>query len=383
MTERRRDMAPISGHCDRRFGRVRDEFVANFVERGELGAGVCVVVRGEVVVDLVGGWVDAERSRPWAPESLAEIYSVGKGLLSLLLLRLVDRGAIGLDDPVATAWPEFAAAGKGAVTVRHCLTHRAGVPAIRRHLTDEDLFDWDVMTTALARTEPWWPAGEQVAYHVNTFGHLIGELVHRIGGLMPGPALAAIADGLDADVHFGVPESEQHRCAETVWDGSFSVPPFDLDRLDGLNLLHALAHFNPPGYSSVGVMNTPRWRSSQIGSTAGHGTAAGVARVYSALLDDDRLLSRGLLDEATRTQVAGRCPILGDDVEFGLGFQPTTARRPLGPNPGSFGHFGTGGSLGFADPVGGVAFGYVMNHVIPRWQSTRNRALIDAVYASL
>jgi CubicO group peptidase (beta-lactamase class C family) len=80
-------------------------------------------------------------------------------------------------------------------------------------------------------------------------------------------------------------------------------------------------------------------------------------------------------------QSVGPCSILGDDVSFGLGFTPTTPRRPLGPNPGSFGHFGTGGALGFADPVSGIAFGYVMNHVIPRWQSTRNRALIDSLYA--
>lgn len=377
------DAAPVTGRCDPRFTGVREAFAANFAERGELGAAVCVSVGGEVVVDLVGGWVDRDRTRPWDESTLTELYSVGKALLSVLLLRLVDGGGVALDDPISSVWPEFAAAGKAGATIRHALTHSAGVPAIRRHLTDDDLFEWDVMTSALAETEPWRVPGEQVAYHVNTFGHLIGELVHRVGGSMPGTAMRSLAEELDADLHFGVPEEEQHRCAEIVWDDAFSVPAFDLDRLEGLRLLHALAHFNPPGYSSVGVLNTPRWRASQIGSTSGHGTAVGVARFYAALLEDGRILSPSLLAAATTTQVTGRCPILGDDVEFGLGFQPTTERRPLGPNPGAYGHFGTGGSLGFADPVAGVAFGYVMNHVIPRWQSTRNRALIDAVYESL
>ena len=118
-------------------------------------------------------------------------------------------------------------------------------------------------------------------------------------------------------------------------------------------------------------------------ATNGHGTAQGVARIYAALLEPGRLLSPALLAEATRPQSEGFCPTLGEEVTFGLGFKPTTARRPFGPNPGSFGHFGTGGSLGFADPEAGIAFGYVMNHVIPRWQSTRNRSLIDAVYAAL
>ena len=105
--------------------------------------------------------------------------------------------------------------------------------------------------------------------------------------------------------------------------------------------------------------------------------------LYAALLQPGRLLSTDLLAEATSAQSTGYCPILHEDVTFGLGFKPTVPRRPFGPNPGSFGHFGTGGAVGFADPVGGVAFGYVMNHVIPRWQSTRNRSLIDAFYRSL
>jgi CubicO group peptidase (beta-lactamase class C family) len=89
------------------------------------------------------------------------------------------------------------------------------------------------------------------------------------------------------------------------------------------------------------------------------------------------------LAEAVSPQSQGYCPVLGEEVTFGLGFKPTVPRRPFGPNPGSFGHFGTGGAVGFADPAAGAAFGYVMNDVIPRWQSSRNRALMDALYASL
>ncbi len=145
----------------------------------------------------------------------------------------------------------------------------------------------------------------------------------------------------------------------------------------------ALGYFNPPGYSSAGVVNSPEWRGAQVPSTNGHGSATGVARLYGALLEPGRLLSSDLLAEATRAQSQGYCPVLGEETSFGLGFKPTVPRRPFGPNPRSFGHFGTGGAVGFADPDADVAFGYVMNHVIPRWQSSRNRALIDAVYGSL
>ena len=160
-------------------------------------------------------------------------------------------------------------------------------------------------------------------------------------------------------------------------------PPAVLDdTLEGDARMEMLSYFNPPGFSSMGVVNTAAWRGAEIPSTNGHGSARGVARLYGALLEPGRVLSPDLLAEATSPQSEGYCPILHEDVTFGLGFKPTVPRRPFGPNPGSFGHFGTGGAVGFADPAGSVAFGYVMNHVIPRWQSTRNRALMDALYGS-
>ena len=202
-----------------------------------------------------------------------------------------------------------------------------------------------------------------------------------------GRRLAALAGPLQADVHVGVPPSEQHRCAEVLFESI--GPPAALDdlfqegALDGDDRMEMLSYFNPPGFSSMGVVNTAAWRTAEVPSTNGHGSARGVARLYAALLEPGRLLSADLLAEATSPQSEGYCPILHEDVTFGLGFKPTVPRRPFGPNPGSFGHFGTGGAVGFADPASGVAFGYVMNHVIPRWQSTRNRSLIDELYRSL
>lgn len=374
---------PVSGRCDARFGAVRDAFAANFAEQGEVGAAVAVLVDGHLVVDLVGGWADAGRTRPWAPDTLVDVYSVGKALVALVLLQQVDAGRIGLDDPVAAAWPEFAAGGKAAATVRHALCHRAGVPAIRTPLTDADLWEWETMATALAATEAWWEPGTRHAYHTNTYGHLIGELVRRVTGDLPGVRLRALAAPLGADVWCGLPTDEQARCADVIWALGDTAPVVDVAGLSGDDLMVQLGYFNPPGYSSVGVVNTPEWRAAQVPSTNTHATATGVARVYAALLEPGRLLSPSLLAEATRPQSEGYCPVLGEDVTFGLGFKPTTPRRPFGPNPSAFGHFGTGGAVGFADPDARVAFGYAMNHVIPRWQSRRNRALVDALYDCL
>ena len=374
---------PLSGRCDPRFGEVRDEFIANFGERGEVGAGVCVVVDGVTVVDLAGGWANQEMRTAWHTDTLVNFYSVGKAFIALLVLRLVDAGRLALDDPIVAVWPEFGAGGKEGTTIRHALCHRAGVPAIRRRLTNEDLWHWDTMAEALAATEPWWEPGTRHAYHTNTYGHLVGELVRRVGADTCRTQLDALVGPLDADVHIGVPLSERHRCANVIFEAPPWTDPIDFGAFTGDHLMEMMSYLNPPGYSSMGVVNTAEWREAEVPSTNGHGMATGIARLYAALLEPDRLLSPSLLSEATSPQSEGYCPILHEDVTFGLGFRPTTTRRPFGPSPRSFGHFGTGGAVGFADPDARVAFGYAMNHVIPREKSTRNRALVDAVYRSL
>ncbi|MFP4513230.1 MAG: serine hydrolase, partial [Acidimicrobiales bacterium] len=230
-------------------------------------------------------------------------------------------------------------------------------------------------------------------YHTNTFGHLIGGLIHHVTGELPGTVLRAVADPIGADLWFGVPDEEHPRCAEVHFDlasspatdatstGATSTDAASIGAGDEAQMV-ALGYANPPGYSSVGVVNTPEWRRAQIPSTNGHMSARGVARFYAELLAG-RLISDDLLAEAITPQASGPCPVLGQDVTFGLGLQPWTEQRPFGRNPGGFGHYGSGGALGFADPTAEVAFGYVMNHVIPRWQSPRNRALVDALYACL
>jgi len=374
---------PISGTCDPAFSAVRAAFEQNFVERGEVGAGVSIVVDGEIVVDLVGGWADEQRTRPWQADTIVDFYSVGKAIVSMLALQAVDRGLIGLDDPIVSIWPEFGAHGKQDATLRQALCHQAGVPAIRERLTNDDLWNWDRMTTALAATEPWFEPGSRHIYHTNTFGHLVGEIIRRATDEMPGERLRMITDEIGADLFFGVPTEQQPRCADVIWAPTNPIGEIDFDSLSGESLMLALSYFNPSGYSSQGVVNSAEWRGAQVPSTNGHGTALGLARLYSTLVEPDRLLSSDLLAEATRVQSEGHCPVLAEDVAFGLGFVPTSERRPLGPNARSFGHFGTGGAVGFGDPDARVGFGYVMNHVIPRWQSSRNRALIDTFYDSV
>ena len=376
-------MVDIAGLVAPGLEKVRDEFEANFRQRGEVGASVCVEVDGEKVVDLWGGLADVESGRLWQRDTLVDFYSAGKPLVACLVLRLVDAGLIGLDDRVDSVWPEFGTEGKEPTTIRHALSHRAGVPAIAAPLTNDDLWSWDTMVEALAATPAWVEPGSRVVYHTNTYGHLVGEIARRVTGEMPGTLLAGVASDLDADVHLGLKDGDLGRCATVIIQSNRSeLAKQQAEGPHGDDMIMR-GYFNPPGYSSFGVVNDTRWRQAQVPATNGHGTAAGLASFYSGLLEPGRVLSEGLLKEATRVHAEGECPVLGEWATFGLGFAPTSPRRRFGPNAGAYGHFGTGGAVGFADPSRRVAFGYVMNHVVPRWQSSRNRALIDALYAAV
>jgi CubicO group peptidase (beta-lactamase class C family) len=378
----------IEGFCEGRFTPVRDALAANFRERGELGAAVSVTIEGRPVVELWGGWMDADRTRPWQRDTLVGVFSVGKAMATLCVLLLVDRGEVGLDSPVADYWPEFAAAGKGEITVRALLSHRAGLPAVRRLLSEDEIYDWDVVAAALAAEEPWWEPGALHGYHVNTFGFLTGEVVRRVSGAGIGEFFRReIAQPLGADFHFGLAPEDDSRTADYEFGGAAEEPPgagaaerLPLEADAARRFMLGRVYLNPPQLSGIGTVNTRAWRAAEIPSANAHATAWGVTRIYGALAD---VLSEPTLAEAITPRSDGIDFVLGRPSRFGLGFQLTQPERPLGPNPRAFGHFGAGGSLGFADPDARVEFAYVMNRAGPRWQNPRNRALIDALYACL
>ncbi len=379
---------PLDGWCDPAFTGVRDAFAHNFHEHGEVGANLCVRVGGRMVVDLWGGHRDAARSRPFEPDTLVNVFSVGKGLVALLAARLVGTGTLDVDVPVARLWPAFAAHGKDRVTVRDLLTHRAGLPAVRPRLPAGAMLDWEAMTTALADEVPWWEPGTAHGYHVNSFGFLVGEILRRLTGRSVGQLLRdEVAGPCDADVHLGLPEAAHGRVAEFLWP---SDPPPEEEPvgLTDEQLMRHNAYYNPSGISGAGVVNSARWRRAEIPSTNTHATARGIAAVYNVLAagghrDGTRLVDPAALSAAISEQVVGEDRVLQRPTRFGLGFQLTQPERPLGPSPTAFGHFGAGGSVGFCDPQGDVAFGYAMNQIGARWRNPRNRALIDAVYDAL
>lgn len=384
-----------SGFADPAFSAVRSAFEQNFAVHNEVGAAVSVVVAGQPVVDLWGGHHDMARTTPWLEDTIVNVWSIGKAVSAICLLRLVEKGEVGLDEPVATYWPEFAQGGKANITVRTLMSHQAGLPAVGKPLpAGYNLTNWDGMCAALAEQEPWWEPGTRFGYHTNTYGFLVGEIVRRVDGRPIDRFLQEeIAAPLGVDFFFGFGLEHDHRVAdwlpyERSPDEANERPWLERDpqTLSGVDLARVLAYRNPPG--GMGV-NTREWRASVYPSTSGHANARAVARIFGALANGGDLggyhvLAQPLIEQALTIHADGEDAILGRPNRFGLGFQLTIPGvRPLGPGSRSFGHYGNGGVLGFADPDAKVGFGYVCNRSGRSWRDPRNIALIDAVYESL
>jgi CubicO group peptidase (beta-lactamase class C family) len=357
-----------------------ENFVASERDPGDLGAGLCVIADGRVVVDLVGGWRDRDRTEPFTPDTLVNAYSVGKGITAALALVATARGLVDLDEPVARHWPDH----PHGSTLRQHLAHQAGLPALRGAPDDELPLDWPRMCAALAATEPWWEPGTAHGYHVNTAGFLVGEPLRRAAGADRFGDLLHdwLAGPLGADMVYGVPDADLDRCAEIAFTGGKTptapggpVPEFP----DEMTRMRHHAYFNPPTISGMSIVETTRWRQATVPSTNLHTTAKGVARVYAALLDPAGPVPASLVGEAASTQVDGMDLVLERRSRFGLGFQLHQDDRPIGVSTSAFGHYGFGGSIGFADPEARIAVGYVLNRPGDRWQIPRTRRLLAAL----
>lgn len=374
---------PIHGLCDPRFERVRRVFSERIEAGKEVGAAIAFTLNGESVVDLWGGYLappgspDAERE--WERDTLVNTYSTTKGMTAICAHRLVEQGLLDLDAPVAQYWPEFAAAGKAEIPVRWLLSHQSGLPAIRKPLPPEALFDWTVMCSALAEQEPWWKPGTQHGYHPVTYGFLIGEVIRRVGGRSVGQMFREdVAEPLDADFHIGLAAKEHGRVSDLI--GGIAPPKpkpgkpalkikgpmgdFLRDMTDPTTMVGAA--FNNPRMSQ-GTVNSAAWREAEIPAGNGHGTARSLARIYGALalggeIDGVRILEADTVRAARTEQVSGPDATLGQiPMRYGLGYMLRSDFMPLSPSPNAFGHPGAGGSIGMADPDAGVSFGYVMN----------------------
>jgi len=377
------DTPTMNGYCDARFSKVRDGFASNFAAGKEIGASVCVTVDGKPVLDLWAGHADKARTKPWHKNTIVNVYSTTKGLGAACAALLVERGKLDLDAPVATYWPEFAQAGKDKLPVRYCLTHQAGLPAVKKPLAADDLYNWTKMCAELAAQEPWWTPGTAHGYHAITYGWLVGELVRRASGRTVGRFFREeIVHPLSLDAFIGSGPELDPRIAELVPSPPPAAGTRDLlaEMMADKESMQGKAFGNPP--TPPGTVNSRAWRAAEICSANGHTNARSLATLYAALgawtrgqaFRGVRLMSKGGMERTRTENAAGVDKVLQLSNRIALGFMLPSPMRRFSDNPKAFGHGGAGGSLGFCDPENGISFGYAMNQMQaggpggdPRW----------------
>jgi CubicO group peptidase (beta-lactamase class C family) len=373
-------MAEVQGRCDARFESVRAALAEQIDAGEELGASICVDLDGDTVIDVWGG--EAAAGRPWTEDTIVNVWSTTKTVTNLAALVLIDRGKLDPFAPVAKYWPEFAAAGKESVEVRHLLAHTSGVSGWEQPFSMADLYDWDLATARLAAQAPWWEPGTASGYHALNQGHLVGEVIRRVDGRgLKEFVRDEIAGPAGADFQIGCVAADYDRVAPVI-----PPPPLDLDfaSLDPQSI--GIKTFTGPLIDATAA-NTPEWREAAIGAANGHGNAKSVVQIQSAVaLGGGKLLSQDTIDLIFQVQADGTDLVLGVPVTMGIGYGlPNAMLTPFIPTDTRLCFWGGwGGSLILMDLDRRLTIGYMMNKMgAGIVGSARGAAYVQAIYAAL
>ena len=387
------DRFDIHGYVSRGFEAVREAFVENFVRRRELGGACCAFVRGEKVVDLWGGIRNKRTGEPWNEDTMVIVYSTTKGLAAMTLAIAHSRGWLDYEERVSTYWPEFAQNGKERITVRQLLAHQAGLFALDEPVDRRLVADLDRLAVVLARQKPAWEPGTRQAYHAITLGFYESELLRRLDPQHRSLGQFfqdEIATPLGLDVYIRLPESIPNSRLATL------APPRLMQMLFGFPVrlaLNAMNHRSNIYRALLGSM-LPHdeqhiyARNLEVPSGGAVGTARAIAHAYSVFATGGREL--GLRQETLDLLAAPAVPptrgfydeCMKAEVQFSMGFMKPSPVWPFG-SASSFGAPGSGGSLGFADPIAGVGYAYVTSQMGTRITGDpRDVALRDALYSA-
>src|SRR6516225_522177 len=389
----------VTGLVEPRFEAIRDAFAHNFEKGRETGSAFCAHVEGRKVVDLYGGSFDSSGTRPYGPDTLQLVFSTTKGATAVCANLLAQRGLLDMDAPVSTYWPEFAQAGKGSMPVRFLLCHQAGVPAIDRRLSPDELQAWTPVAEALAEQTPFWEPGTAHGYHALSYGYLVGEVLRRITGRSLGTYFAEeVAAPLGLEFFIGLPEDYEDRVSPVIganFEGGLAGDNADGGAPSGFAATLVARSLNLGGaIRDRDWMNQRAWHAAEIPAGNGITNATSLSRMYAAVIGavdggpPEPLLTPAQVELARTPLTSGTDQVFASvgfklEQKIGLGFWRSSPVTPFG-GEGSFGHGGAGGSYGFADPENGLAVAYVMNKMLMEMLGdTRAHGLLKAVYEAV
>jgi len=382
----------IKGSCHEDFQEVAETFAQNFNKYAEIGSSVCVVVDGEMKVDLWAGYKNEQKTDEWNKDTLSVAFSSTKAALALCAHLLIDREELDTKAKVTKYWPEYGKKGKEDTTVEMILNHSAGLPALRTQVKEGGFFDWEYMVGLLENEEPFWIPGEETGYHMMTTGWLIGELIRRVSGKSLGQFFNdEVRQPYNLDYWIGLPESQDERVATVIpFKASSSDKPsgFATAFRTNPNSMQKLSLTNTGGYD----YNEKETHRAQIGGVGGITNARSLAGMFTPLAqNNEKLLSKSLVKRLSESSVkSGIDNMLLFPTNFSEGFMLNMDNRGrfegeggsfiIGPN--AFGHVGFGGSSAtFADPDYKISFGYLVNKLGGEYLiNERGQSLITASY---
>jgi len=375
------DTPEISGFTAPGFEPVREAFGDLWDGKDEIGAAFAIEIDGRPVIDLWGGWTNKKHEANWAEDTIVPVFSTSKAITALIMGWLKDQGHFAFTDRVADYWPDFAANGKGEVTIAQALSHQAGLSGLAEPMEASDWFDRDFIETRIAAQSPLWPLGEGSGYSPLVYGFIADAIALRTDGRSIGQILKAeIAGPRGIDFFIGTPESEQARAAE------HRLPPKAPD-LGENNEYKTLAFLKP--WSSPGRRGATEWRKAEFPAANGHGNARAIATLMGAFsnegrIGNDQIVSQETIAELVTEQVRGPNLVLPFDLSLGIGVMRNTTNGFYGPETASIGHYGMGGSCGFADPVRHISGSYTPCQLSFHLAGDpRAVSLINAVYGCL
>ena len=377
----------IKGYCDDRFLKIKKIF-SNQINSGyELGCSVAVEYKGKEVINLYGGYTDETKTNLWKKNTLVNVWSVTKAVTGVCIAKLISENKLDVNNKVSYYWPEYDCNGKSNTKVIDLLTHRAGMFAFEDNYPKCSWNDWEEFTSALEKQKPFREPGLSQGYHAMTFAWLVGEIIRRIDGRMPGDYFKEeIAEPFNLDFHIGLSEDNIHRCADVGYK-----------RLDNLNPQLGFIKFIPNIFLNKDLNNLKEtfisgdfkkafksdrldkdgpnsldWRTAQIPAANGHGTAQSLAKLFGILStgcqrDNIKILDNDTLTNSTKIHSSGPDTVLfGTILNFGYCFMlrgNENNKVSFAPvfKKNAFGHAGIGGSVAFGDSKNKIGYAFVCN----------------------
>ena len=380
------------GYCHEDFLEVQRIFNHNFFKYGEVGSSLCVIVDGEIVVDIWAGHKNKNKTKEWSENTLSVAFSSTKAALALCAHMLIERGELDLKEKVTKYWPEYGKNGKEETTIEMILNHSAGLPALRTKVKDGGFLDWNYMVKLIENEKPFWEPGKETGYHMMTTGWLIGEIVRRVSGKSLGEFFnSELREPYELDYWIGLPETEDYRVAEIIpFTPSPNDKPSDFATTfrNNPDSMQRLSLTNTGGYD----YNAKETYRAELGAIGGIADARSLAKLLTPLAqNNEKLLSRDTVSKLSKSNIKTSIDsMLLFPTNFSNGFMLNMDNTKnfegeggsfmIGPN--AFGHVGYGGSSAtFADPDYKISFGYLTNKLGGEYLiNERAQSLISAVY---